>query len=153
MTARSAWPLRHLADTPDFVGGLGLVLGIAIGNTVTQDRLRRELPAAIVQELLDGNEQLTFGLINRAPSLCVAAPRRRSHSSDAAAQALVRDAMGSAFRMLWLSMAGICGLGVRLSPNVELTSQLVTTLFVSQLELHAVTDEDWGFEPAPAKTG
>ena len=61
--------------------------------------------------------------------------------------------MGSAFRVLWLSMAGICGLGVRLGPDVELTSQLVTTLFVSQLELHAVTDEDWGFEPAPSKTG
>ena len=74
MTARSTWPPSQPADSADFVGGLGLVLGIAIGNTVTQDRLRRELPAAIVQPLLDGNEQLTFGLINRASSLCVTAP-------------------------------------------------------------------------------
>lgn len=115
MTARSACTtVRTSLTATDFVGGLGLVIGIAVGNTITQDRLRRELPASLVQPLLDGQQQITFGLINRLSALCVDPLRLLiDRRSDAPTQALVHDAMGAAFRALWLSIAGICGLGVR----------------------------------------
>lgn len=104
-----------------FVRSLGQVFGIAIGSTVLQNGLSKNLPEAFLHQI-GGNAGNALAAIPSIKDL--AEPLRHE----------VRVAFADSLKIVWQVMIGITAIG------------LLASLFMKQLSLTAETDEKWGLK-------
>lgn len=95
--------------------------GITIGTTILQNGLLRELPKDFLAQFPSGAE-ISYAIIPKINTL------------PEPLQSQVKAAFGVSISHIWYFVIGLGGLG------------LLLTLPMQALELHLVTDENWGFE-------
>ncbi|KAG8946147.1 hypothetical protein FRC04_012002 [Tulasnella sp. 424] len=105
-----------------FVRSYSQTWGVTIGATILQNQLKAKLPPAFLEMFPAEGVEITYAAIPQIPGL--PEPMRTE----------VRVAFASSLRVIWLTMIGLCGLG------------LICALGMKELKMHEVTDEDWGME-------
>ncbi|PBK61155.1 related to fusarin C cluster-transporter [Armillaria ostoyae] len=106
-----------------FLRAFSSIWGITIGNTILQNALTSRLPAEFLAQFPDG-VSLAYTIIPEIPQL--AQPLKDQ----------VRVAFADSLQLLWKIMAGLAGAG------------LFVSLFMQEVPMHAITDEDWAAEEA-----
>ncbi|KAG8946150.1 hypothetical protein FRC04_012005 [Tulasnella sp. 424] len=105
-----------------FVRSYSQTWGVTLGATILQNQLKTKLPKAFLEMFPAEGVEITYAAIPQIPGL--PEPMRSE----------VRVAFASSLRVIWLTMLGLCGLG------------LICVLGMKELKMHEVTDEDWGME-------
>ncbi|KAG8913263.1 hypothetical protein FRC01_004632 [Tulasnella sp. 417] len=105
-----------------FVRSYSQTWGVTLGGTILQNELKKKLPQAFLAMFPGEGVEITYAAIPRIGAL--AEPLKRE----------VRDAFAGSLRTVWIAMAAISVVG------------FFTVLGMKQLEMHEVTDENWGLE-------
>ncbi|KAG8922954.1 hypothetical protein FRC01_013405 [Tulasnella sp. 417] len=96
--------------------------GVTLGGTILQNELKKKLPQAFLDMFPGEGVEITYAAIPRIGGL--AEPLKGQ----------VRDAFAGSLRTVWIAMAAVSVVG------------FFTVLGMKQLEMHEVTDENWGLE-------
>lgn len=105
-----------------FVRSYSQTWGVTLGGTILQNELKKKLPQAFLDMFPGEGVEITYAAIPRIPGL--AEPLKRE----------VRDAFAGSLRTVWIVMAAVSVVG------------FFTVFGMKQLEMHEVTDENWGLE-------
>ncbi|KAG8918820.1 hypothetical protein FRC01_001637 [Tulasnella sp. 417] len=105
-----------------FVRSYSQTWGVTLGGTILQNELKKKLPQAFLEMFPGEGVEITYAAIPRIGGL--AEPLKRE----------VSDAFAGSLRTVWIAMAAVSVVG------------FFTVLGMKQLEMHEVTDENWGLE-------
>ncbi|KAG9043887.1 hypothetical protein FS837_009033 [Tulasnella sp. UAMH 9824] len=105
-----------------FVRSYSQTWGVTLGGTILQNELKKKLPQAFLAMFPGEGVEITYAAIPRIGGL--AEPLKRE----------VRDAFAGSLRTVWIVMATVSVVG------------FFTVLGMKQLEMHEVTDDNWGLE-------
>ncbi|KIO20426.1 hypothetical protein M407DRAFT_220692 [Tulasnella calospora MUT 4182] len=105
-----------------FVRSYSQTWGVTLGATILQNQLKIKLPKAFLDMFPAEGVEITYAAIPQIPGL----PEPMGTE--------VREAFSSSLRVIWLTMIGLCALG------------LICVLGMKEIKMHEVTDEDWGIE-------
>jgi len=96
--------------------------GLTIGSAILQNELEKKLPADFLAGFPGKGVELTYNVIPTIGGL--AEPLRGQ----------VQTAFADSLRVIWIAMVAFSGAG------------LVASLFLKEIEMHKVTDKDWGLD-------
>jgi len=109
-----------------FARSFGNILGITVGSVTLANELSQKLPAEYVASLPGGVADAYASI----PSIKYLPEPLRGE---------VERAFGESIRVIWLVLIPFGAVG------------LLATVFMKQIDLHAVTDDKWGMAEGKAK--
>ncbi|KAG8916187.1 hypothetical protein FRC01_003309 [Tulasnella sp. 417] len=105
-----------------FVRSYSQTWGVTLGGTILQNELKKKLPQAFLELFHGEGVEITYAAI---PKIGILAEPLKTG---------VREAFAGSLRTMWFVMLAISLLG------------FISVLGMKQLEMHEVTDENWGME-------
>ncbi|KAG9020153.1 hypothetical protein FRB95_005006 [Tulasnella sp. JGI-2019a] len=103
-----------------FVRNFAQTFGVTIGSTILQNELKKKLPPAFLETVSSRGAEIAYAVIPVVGSL------------QEPLQSQVRDAFAQSVQVIWRVMIGISIAG------------FLCVLFMREIRLHEVTDQDWG---------